>query len=538
MKTHTHTSSLLIGLLLAGCAGGLPPVEVQKAAQVASLVVTDSPSYDFGSQLVDSRIDKTFTVTNVGLKDATDITSSFNLSVNFSYTGGTYPGEGGTCGSLLSMGSSCQVVVRLKPKYIGVMEEVLKITFNNGLTQQTTSAPQLKAKGVWDAAGSSDLTLAPQGRIFYPLSGGDDFGRAILTLSDGKLLMAGSSGENTYVQRLLADGEVDTSFSTQGRRTFSLGSGIDSVRALAMTTDGKLVVAGRKFESGIWKTALARLNSDGTDDVSWGTGGRVLSSLLGADWMVESIAVMPDRAVVVAGSRVVGGLRDVTLARFLPNGSPDNSFGVAGVVTSIISANDDEATSLIVIDNKILVGGRVDRDFLLLRYDWDGQLDSTFGNGGIVTLDLESDSVDRANVLRVQADRKILLGGYSLRSMDTDFAVARFLSTGALDTSFGTNGKTIVSLGNGNDEITAAAIQSDKKLVFAGRSGLDLGLVRLLPTGLIDPLFGTNGKAILSFGSDEDRLNGMALQSNGKYLLVGESYNGNDFDPFLSRVWP
>jgi len=524
---------------LTGCGAETPSNQVG-VVPTAALTVTDSPTYDFGPHWVDSQTDKTFTVTNTGLKEATNLSASFNLSLNFNFAGGAYPGEGGTCAADLQVAQNCKVVVRFSPRYLGNIEEVLKINFYDGSKQAATTSPALKAKGIWDSPGNTDLTLSAQGRIIFPLSTSDDSAKAVWVQADGKFLMAGSLASQVYLQRLLPTGALDAEFATNGRRDFSFGAGAttNSLRAMALAPDGKFLLAGRVLENGLWKIVVNRLHGDGSDDTGWaGTGSTTIADTV-AHLNLETLSVLADRSVLLAGSRELLGFKHVFMARLLADGSRDNTFGTQGLVTSILSAlGNDLATSVLISSGKIIVGGQLDGNFLLARYNWDGTLDTSFGTSGFSLLDLDGSTSSRSQVVRLQADGRFLVGGFS-GATKHDFAATRYLATGALDTSFGVNGKVVLSLSGGPDEVTTAAIQSDKKILLAGRAGSDFAMVRLLPTGALDTTFGNSGKAIFSLGSGEDRVNAMALQSNGKILLVGETHNGADFDPFLSRIWP
>lgn len=526
--------------LLLGCDGASDTFETH-TSPVAVLAITDSPTYDFGSQWVDSRILKVFTVTNVGTTKAAGLSGSFSLSLNFNFAGGAFPGEGGDCALDLGPAQSCRVVVEFHPRYVGNIEEVLKLSYFDGVHQQVTAAPTLKAKGTWDNPGNSDLTLASLGRIVFPVTPLDDTGRSISVQSDGKILMAGSlmttSGKDFYIQRMLSDGSLDSTFGTSGRRVLGLGVGSHELKSLALSPEGKILLAGTSFQNGSYGLAVVRLLNDGREDTTWGGTGRVWTVLTGSNLIAGNALFLADRGILVVGSVDRGGQKDVALIRYLSDGSLDGTFGNLGVITTPVLAGDSEGTSLAVVENKILVGGRAGRDFLLLRYDWNGQLDPSFGGNGMTLLDLDQDSNDRAESLRVQNDGKVLLAGTST-GLKSDFAAARFSATGSLDAGFGSAGKVLISFGSEADTLSAMVIQSDKKILIGGTSGSDLGLVRLLASGAPDTLFGTQGKAVVSLGAGMDRLEGLALQSNGKILVIGESFDGLGFDPFLARVWP
>jgi uncharacterized delta-60 repeat protein len=143
--------------------------------------------------------------------------------------------------------------------------------------------------------------------------------------------------------------------------------------------------------------------------------------------------------------------------RYNADGSLDTGFGGGdGIVTTSISAGDDKAHGLALqADGKIIVVGETSgngKDFAVLRYNADGSLDTLFGGGdGIVTTDFAGGSFDVAYRVVVQADGRIVVGGAS-GSGTTDFAVARYLADGSLDTSFSGDGKQTVDLAGSVDE--------------------------------------------------------------------------------------
>ena len=166
---------------------------------------------------------------------------------------------------------------------------------------------------------------------------------------------------------------------------------------------------------------------------------------------------------------------------YTDEGEIDKSFGTGGIVTTNRNGLVSGQAMRIQKDDKIVVGGyRRDAisgltNFAMVRYNTDGALDADFGNKGTVITEVLGQSV--ANALAIQPDGKIILGGWNQRGIDTiidfDFALARYNSDGTLDQSFGDGGKTTTDL-SGSDEGTALATKADGRIVLAGRA-LEVG---------------------------------------------------------------
>ena len=133
-----------------------------------------------------------------------------------------------------------------------------------------------------------------------------------------------------------------------------------------------------------------------------------------------------------------------------------------------------------------------------------GDLDTTFGTGGIVTTGFGAAS-DYARGVAVQSDSKIVVAGYSSNGTQDVFALARYNTDGSLDTSFGGNGQVTTAFGFGHDRAYSVAVQSDGKIVVAGDSsnGLndDFAVARYNTDGSPDTSFGAGGKVTTAVGS-------------------------------------
>jgi len=189
------------------------------------------------------------------------------------------------------------------------------------------------------------------------------------------------------------------------------------------------------------------------------------------------------------------------------------------------------------LDGKIVAAGfgivEGNGNIAVARYYANGTLDTSFGTGGIVTTDI-SGVDDRGSALAIQSDSKIVVGGRSKNGADNDFAVVRYNTNGTLDTNFSGDGKVTTHIGGTNETIYALAIQSGGKIVAAGHSyngGFpDFAVVRYNTDGSLDTSFGSDGKVTTAVGSGNDVAYSVAIQADGKIVAAGYTYNGSNND--------
>lgn len=319
----------------------------------------------------------------------------------------------------------------------------------------------------------------------------------------------------------------------------------------------------------------------GALDGSFGGGGQLGVAIDGGGDDrddAEGIAVQADGKIVLVGrSRSPAGDFDFTVVRLLPDGSRDESFGPNGVrAFGFDTGNNDEARAVAIQpDGKIVVAGYVNRsslddDFAFARLNPDGTFDDTFNPGGsfgpgrvVVAFDLGGGSgraEDQAEAVAIQADGKIVaVGSVRRSSTDIDFGVVRLNSNGTADATFGNPsfgaGKAVVAFDQGGDDqdyATGVVIQPDGKILVGGRAerdtGDDFAVARLSTAGVLDTSFGPpllgGGKAIVAFnlgGDNDDQANGIALQPDGKVVLVGTvrrsgTGGGGDRDMGIARL--
>jgi uncharacterized delta-60 repeat protein len=316
---------------------------------------------------------------------------------------------------------------------------------------------------------------------------------------------------------------------------------------MALLPDGKILLAGVSDASGSKDFALARYNANGTLDSGFGEGGLVSDQTrsLTAD-IIRGIALQPDGRIVVAGVTYgdVAALEpngDFMVARYLPDGQKDLTFGVGGVMTTDFSDSSYDEPYAVVLqpDGKIVLGGYTNAangpgvlfgadQLALARYLPNGLRDPSFGQGGLVIFD--GGSLDeRILALALAPDGSLIAGGYVNGERRSDLLIARLRTDGTLEKGFGNrdNGLSINDLGTNSERIASLVIQPDGKIVAGGQTAVahnaDFAVFRYDSHGLLDPTFGRSGVANFDFGGREDRIHAVALQRDGKIVAVGQS---------------
>jgi len=394
------------------------------------------------------------------------------------------------------------------------------------------------------AIGELDTSFnSPNGFIIQPIGSDDDWGYSLAIQSDGKILLGGycdnGSNINFCIARFNSDGTLDTTFGSSGKVIQTIGLSFYFGQSLAIQPDGKILLGGHCSNGRNKDFCIARFNSDGTLDTTFGSSGIVIQPIGSDDDRGESLAIQPDGKILLGGACSTVGNNDFCIARFNSDGSLDTTFGNGGKVIQNIGTGYSLAFQP---DGKILMGGFCSNgsnyDFCIARFNSNGTLDNSFGTGGKVIQPIGSDD-DRGESLAIQPDGKILLGGSCKNGSNYDFCIARFNSNGTLDTSFGIGGKVIRRIGSSLGYVHSLAIQPDGKILLGGHcnnaSNIDFCIARFNSDGSLNTSFGTGGKIIQPIGSGDDKGNSLAIQPDGKILLGGRCVNGSDYDFCIAR---
>ncbi|MCC6690269.1 MAG: T9SS type A sorting domain-containing protein [Bacteroidia bacterium] len=321
-------------------------------------------------------------------------------------------------------------------------------------------------------------------------------------------------------------GTLDVTFNSTGMVTTTIASGA-GVNAIAIQSDGKIVAVGYSITSGKKDFAVARYNSNGTLDATFGSGGKVSTDVAGGNDEARAVAIQADGKIVVAGYAVLGAASDFAVMRYTSAGALDATFGTSGIQYTSISGITDIANAILIVpsNGRIILGGGSNGKFCLIAYKAsNGTLDSWASGGKAVTTLSGAASISS---LAFQSDGKIVAGGY-VQGTNKDFQLVRYTSTGFVDNTFG--GSTGVKKDiSGDDAVKSVAIQTDGGIIAAGYSGSasQFTLVRFNTNGTVDAGYGTSGVATSTCGS---AANGVAVLATGKSVAVGSgSGNGGDF---------
>jgi uncharacterized delta-60 repeat protein len=411
-------------------------------------------------------------------------------------------------------------------------------------------APEAAAK-----AGDLDSTFGNKG-IFAATSLLE--ANAVAIQSDGKIVVAGTgSSNNDTLIRLNTDGTLDSSFGSGGVAIFLPQTISFGFFALAIQSDGKIVAAADGALNGRQPVMqVARVNTDGSLDTSFGTGG-----FTGAiEFPLESgnLALQPDGKILVAAGVDNPNGVPCEMARFTTSGQTDNSFGGGAGVINLAYPGPTQIA--VQASGKILVAAGEPARLVfqaqpmpqpgsITRYNSNGTVDKTFGSLGTVA------SVASASALVLQSDGKIVIAGSLTGKLnapasrnDVGFGIARYSSNGAIDKTFGTGGIAIVDFG-ANAPVSGAfalAIQSNGDFVAAGAAGgtafqnkivSAFGLTRFTSSGKLDTTFGSKGIVMTTVATGQySWVDSLAIQSDGKIVAAGTSqFNTSNSNAYVAR---
>lgn len=377
------------------------------------------------------------------------------------------------------------------------------------------------------------------GSVNIDLSTDNEGAFKIALQSDGRILLTGTSGDNSVKQdmtvlQLLSNGSLDPSFSTDGVVTIPFTTSFDEdMRKVKVLSDGKILAAGNQVSlSTVSAPLFTRFNSDGSVDTSFGSNGYTVVEL--PDYIdVTDMDVAGDGKIVASMRIPFTETKALGLVRLLESGASDSTFGAGGAVTIPIQNGIFGARLAIQPDNKIVVAADVapansddEFDIALLRFNADGSLDPGFGTGGIVIIN--PSFTQRVGDVLLQPDGKIIVIGFTQSdSNEEDYLVARFNTDGTPDSSFGSNGLVTIDFSGDTDEATAGFLQPDGSLLIGGSVLVfeDLGIAKLLPDGTPDPSFGNAGLVTLDIEHGEFLVD-LAALADGRIIVAGRGDAG------------
>lgn len=400
----------------------------------------------------------------------------------------------------------------------------------------------LDVVAVFAAAGDLDLSFDGDGIRILSRSGNERGQAVAIQQDDSKIVVAGYSnvfGSNdVLVTRLNENGSVDATFNG-GQPQVVSRTGDDRGQAVALQSDGKIVVAGYTNVFGTTDILVMRFNPTGSLDPTFSNGGVFVLRRTGAEFG-QAVAIQskgqPGEKIVVVGDTDNFGTKDAFVLRLNLDGRVDNTFANSGTQTVVRRTGNEQPQAVAVRgDDRLVVAGTTDglgtNDVFVLQLNANGTLDGTFSAGGVSIVDRASD--DRGNGVALRPDGRIVVAGSTDVFGTTDFFVVQLNARGGLDQSFsptrarrGVRGGVRTIEQTGEDRAQAVIIQPDGKIVLAGVSTLfglnDFMLVRLNSNGSLDTTFDRDGRQLAGpFG--ENRAQALASQVDQKIVVVGHT---------------
>ena len=404
----------------------------------------------------------------------------------------------------------------------------------------------------FNANGTNDTGFGSSGVAIHQFTSAADEGNGLVILGSGEIVVAGTAGTPGSHDSLLAGftsgGALDGAFGTSGSVVVDAGSQQSAGHASALQSDGKLVVAGfvrpTPTSPSVTATLVARYDTDGSLDTTFGTGGTVQ---LAPD-MANAVAIQSDGRIVVSGwaQGTFGGnpAHRIAVSRLLSNGTLDSSFGSGGTTYVAPSSDIEEANSVAIQgDGKIVVGGLGRNgsflDALFVRFNTDGSLDTSFGTSGKAFVAMSTGD-DRVNAIAIQGDGKIVGAGWGdVSSSQDSVMLARLDTNGSVDSGFGTAGVATTSIGTTTSNANAIALQGDGKIVIGGQwfnpssTTDDFLVARYNTNGTIDGTFGSGGSVTTDVGN-HNRIYSLLVLPNGKITGAGLWADGFALVQYLS----
>jgi uncharacterized delta-60 repeat protein len=354
--------------------------------------------------------------------------------------------------------------------------------------------------------------------------GGIDAANALLVQPDRRIVVAGGGGpaSSFCVARLGPRGGLDTTFGSGGKRTVDFGGEDEGAFGAALQPDGKILLAGDTH----LRPAVARLRPNGSLDTTFSGDGRKTFSW-GPIGRVMAVLPLPNGKILAAGfSGPEGG--NIQAARLNPNGALDTTFGTGGKATVDFGGDDFGFAVARQPNGRILIAGSSSvAGAVVARIRANGALDPDFDGDGRVVLPGAANG--RARAVLVQQDGRIVVAGNALGSQV--MTVTRLMPNGSLDTTFSGDGTATIDVGPMIDLAGDAVLQPDGKIVVVGstQGTGEIAVARLNPDGSLDATFGGgDGKATVDFGEAAFG-NAVALQQNGRIVVAGERTAGDDF---------
>jgi uncharacterized delta-60 repeat protein len=391
-------------------------------------------------------------------------------------------------------------------------------------------------------AGDFDLTFGTGGKLVTSMTaGGPAQINKVVVQPDGKIIAAGwSQNTDTSLKRFalvryLADGSLDTSFGIGGKVFATFTDGNAEANDVVIQPNGRILVVGALFGSARYSSVVIRYNSNGSLDSSFsGDGILVYNYDSVASDIATSVALQPDGRILLAGpalTSVLGPAVCFYISRLSPSGTFDSTFNNTGKRLSEFGSFTSGHVKIgLQPDGKIIAAGPggdggSNYDFAVQRFNSNGSFDGLFGTAGRVYTNFNGNDIPKT--LTMLPDGRFIVGGSSEESDFDAVMLVRYMPNGTKDSTFGFGGFVVQDVTQGADVVESIAVQPNGKTVVVGRgsgtnfTNRDFLVVRYLENGLSDPTFGISGVKRFSYGAGDDHGYSVAIQSNGRIVAGG-----------------
>lgn len=381
-----------------------------------------------------------------------------------------------------------------------------------------------------------DPTFGDGGMVLLGLSGvGGDRAEDVAELADGRIVVAGAKGgvqEHMIVLRLLSDGTLDASFGNGGVGLADFG-GNSEAHALAVQPDGAIVLAGDAEFPGVFDDlALARFTAGGQLDPTFSGDGKRVFTGPGANDALLAVSIAPGGLIVASGKNEGGQESDMVALRLTASGEPDPDFSVDGIFRTDSSTGEIAEDQVIRPDGGIVLCGvwrlsLPNADLAMLQLTSAGVADPSFGVGGLFRPE-EALTISAVTSAIGLADGRILIAGRRFwpGGINQELFTGRVLADGSWDTSYGTDGRSFLPLGdNEAGSMRDMVLLPDGKALVAvdilNGTTSSLMAMRVMPDGGLDASFGDNGRVQMPCPGDGCTAQSLALDAEGRVLVAG-----------------